>query len=381
MRLRWMLVAATVSLLTLWCGFASPELLGEDTTATKQPIPMGNADRRALARRHGGTAASEAAVDRALHWIASRQCADGGWNFDHNQSKIDAPCPDPGTADKARNAATALALLPLLAAGQTHKKGDYRKEVGAGLDYLIKNLKVADRRGSWHEPQGSMYSHGYATLAICDAYARTFDDKLQRPAQRAVNFIAFAQDPVGGGWRYALRQAGDTSASVVQIMALKRAHKSMLDVPKATIMGAVKFLDGVQADGGAKYGYTQPGAGNSTTAMGLLCRVHLGWKRDNAALQRGIKHLDKLGPSDSNMYFNYYAHQVMFHYGGAPWRAWNKKLRTLLVETQSKQMDASLGSWFFKAGDHGAARAGRLYCTALAALILETYYREPRVYR
>ena len=56
-----------------------------------------------------------------------------------------------------------------------------------------------------------------------------------------------------------------------------------LTVDPDTIQGAIKFLDSVQAESGAKYGYTGPGAGQATTAIGLLCRMYLGWKKDNPA--------------------------------------------------------------------------------------------------
>jgi len=34
----------------------------------------------------------------------------------------------------------------------------------------------------------------------------------------------------------------------------------------------------------------------------------------------------------------------------------------------------------FGGGDHGAEKGGRLYCTSLATLILEVYYRHPLIY-
>ena len=113
--------------------------------------------------------------------------------------------------------------------------------------------------------------------------------------------------------------------------------------------------------------------------MGLDCRMQLGWKHDHEALAEGVAFLDQAGPSTSNLYFDYYATEVMFHYGGKPWERWNARLRDKLVETQDRA-GVKAGSWHFKPGDHGAERGGRLYCTALAALILETYYRQPRIY-
>ena len=336
-------------------------------------------ERLAKVKKYGGSEASEKAVALGLQWIASRQPMDGGWNFNHNLTAC-KPCPNPGSAEKARNGATGLALLPLLAAGYTHQEGKYKREVTAGLKYLIKNMQVKDRAGSWSEPEGTMYSHGFAALAMCEAYAKTSDKDLLAPAQLAVNYISSAQDPKGGGWRYTPRQAGDTSVTAVQILALKQAHSGYLAVPKDAVLGSIRFLDSVQADKGAQYGYTAPAEGRAATnAMGLLCRSYLGWKHDHDALVRGIAQLDKQGPSKANMYYNYYATQVMFHYGGEPWQRWNARVRDQIVKSQDTKSDAAHGSWFV-AGDHGSARGGRLYCTALACLILETYYRQPPIY-
>jgi hypothetical protein len=79
------------------------------------------------------------------------------------------------------------------------------------------------------------------------------------------------------------------------------------------------------------------------------------------------------------MYYNYYATQVMFHYGGEPWKKWNNTLRDRLVAAQAKEGHAR-GSWHFT-GDHGAASGGRLYSTTLAAMTLEVYYRYMPIYK
>ncbi|GIW95036.1 MAG: hypothetical protein KatS3mg110_3077 [Pirellulaceae bacterium] len=335
----------------------------------------GAAMRAEMVRKYGGTAGSEAAVANALKWIAAHQLPDGGWNFDHTIGPGQRLSPNPGTLREARNAATAMALLPFLGAGQTHVEGEYKQTVAAGLQFLLRQQKP---NGSFHEPGGSMYAHGLASIVLTEAYAMTQDPALAGPAQNALNFIVYAQDPVGGGWRYQPRQAGDTSVVGWQLMALKSGHLGYLHVPAPVIVGASRFLDSVQTDGGAKYGYASPGAGPATTAVGLLCRMYMGWKHDHPALKRGIEYLDKMGPSKSNMYYNYYATQVMRHYGGEYWEKWNNQMRDYLVNTQSTAGPAK-GSWFIE-GDHGAERGGRLYCTSMATMILEVYYRHMPIY-
>ena len=119
-------------------------------------------------------------------------------------------------------------------------------------------------------------------------------------------------------------------------MALKSGHMAYLQVPPQTIKNTVKFLDSVQSDSGAQYGYASPGGKSSTTAVGLLCRMYLGWKHDEPALGRGTDVLAKTGPSLSNLYYSYYATQVMRHYEGEKWKEWNTKMRDPLIALQAK---------------------------------------------
>jgi hypothetical protein len=335
--------------------------------------------RKGMVAKYGGNDASEAAVAAALRWLAAVQMADGGWSFDHRIGPPASPArmaDHSGTLTEARNGATAMATLPFLGAGQTHVEGSYKGTVKGGLAYLMTHMK---RDGGMHEGGGSMYSHGLASIVLCEGYAMTKDKMLMAPAQGAVNFIVYAQDPVGGGWRYQPKQAGDTSVVGWQLMALKSAHMAYLQVPANTVRGAIKFLDTVQANSGAQYGYTAPAGSPTTTAVGLLCRMYLGWKKENEALQNGVKFLAAQGPSNNNMYFNYYATQVMRQNGGEHWDGWNKKMRDHLVNTQAKDGPAK-GSWFFEGG-HGAESGGRIYNTSLATMILEVYYRHMPIYQ
>jgi hypothetical protein len=160
-----------------------------------------------------------------------------------------------------------------------------------------------------------------------------------------------------------------------------------LRVPHVTLQRTGYFLDSVAGDRGSVYGYTRPEASRpSTTAIGLLCRMYLGWTRKDGPLKRGVSGLADVGPSvdDSgmrnNMYYNYYATQVMHHFGGYAWQRWNEVMREYLVHSQA-QNGHERGSWHFEGADHGSSAGGRLYCTAMAAMILEVYYRHMPLYR
>ena len=340
----------------------------------------GASARSALVRKNGGTAGSENAVALALQWFANHQNPDGSWSFDHRVSPMcQGRCPDHGSITEARNGATAMALLPFLGAGQTHREGKYKQVVYRGLYYLItKQRESTQGPGGLWEERGHMYSHGLCSIALCEAYGMTRDRELMQPAQLSLDFISSAQDPVGGGWRYQVKERGDTSVVGWQLMALKSGHMAYLNVNPNTIKAAYKYLDGVQADSGAAYGYTDPGNGQATSAIGLLSRMYLGWKKDHGPLQRGAERLSGIGPSDHNMYYNYYATQIMRHLGGDMWEKWNPEMRDYLVNSQNKAGHTK-GSWNFQ-DPHGAS-GGRIYCTALATMILEVYYRHMPIYQ
>ncbi|MFN3149220.1 prenyltransferase/squalene oxidase repeat-containing protein [Bremerella sp.] len=355
------------------------EVAGVDGNATSG---RGQATRTQMLRENGGTGASEQAVVWGIQWIAEHQLQDGTWSFDHRRGAKKPGSKDWGTFGDSPRAATAMALLPFLGSGITHKEGKYKKQVEAGLGSLIKLMEVRGDTGSFREQEGNMYSHGLATIAVCEAYAMTQDKNLLGPAQYSINYIQAAQDPVGGGWRYQPRQPGDTSVVGWQLMGLKSGHMGYLSVRKNTIAGAIKFLDSVQTKNGAAYGYADAGSKPSMNAVGLLCRMYTGWKKENPSLQQGVKDLGARGPSlggNSDMYYNYYATQVMRQYGGTEWETWNEKMRDFLVKQQVPQGQPEAGSWHFN-GPH-TERGGRLYNTSLSVLTLEVYYRHLPIYK
>src|SRR5207253_2112314 len=102
------------------------------------------------------------------------------------------------SAESNEVAATAMGLLPFLAAGKTHKPAKdnpYDKVVNKALNYLKKTQKSDGYFG------GGMYAHGLATIAICEAYGLSQDPTLRPYAQKAVMAVCKAQDMQGnGGW-------------------------------------------------------------------------------------------------------------------------------------------------------------------------------------
>lgn len=337
--------------------------------------------RLALVRQMGGTDASEAAVARGLVWLKNHQRFDGSWNFFHAHYPA-CDCSMPGQMDNNPNAATAMALLAFLGAGQTHEEGEYQTEVLKGLDFLLQNGTEAEKGICFYGTltgTGTFYTHGLVTIALSEALAMSGDARLRPAVVGAIDFLVATQEQ-GGGWRYFPGQPGDTSVVAWQLMALKSAQFSRVPVPQRVFTGIDRFMGSVSSMRGSQYAYTpqrRDSPSLSMTAAGLLSRMYLEWQ-DNGRMKAGIRVLDEHGPDYNDMYYNYYATQVMHHWGGPEWERWNLIMREHLIRTQILTGHAT-GSWDV-ADLHGRA-GGRLYMTTLALLTLEVYYRHLPLYQ
>jgi len=336
--------------------------------------------RNQVVKQEGGTDQTERAVAMGLKWLAKHQNADGSWSLDRFSEAGDCngECRHEGISSDT--AGTAMATLPFLGAGYTHQSGGYRDVVKRALDWLVADQNTDGSFKSIHG--GTMYAHGQAAIALCEAYALTRDRALQRPAQRAIDYIVAAQS-TDGGWRYQPQQRGDLSVTGWEVMALRSAQSAYLTVPPATLERVARFLDSVQTSTKqGTFGYQPKRHETPTmTAEGLLCRQYGGWKANNPALLYGADyllddHLPEL--NDVNMYYWYYATQVMHHIGGERWKRWNLRMRSVLVDLQDEDGHAA-GSW--EPGRGHDRTGGRLYMTALAVCTLEVYYRHLPLYR
>jgi hypothetical protein len=366
----------------------APSAASLQTLASMTAQPMGSRStdmKKKLLRDYGGTPSSEAAVTEALKWFSRHQMPNGGWTYQHDLV-CKGRCKDACDAsyNKSYNAATAMALLPFLGAGQTQLSGEFRQNVKLGLFFLMKNGKQGKKNGlpvlDLRDGKGNMYSHGLAAIALCEAYAMTEDRALLPYAQASLNFIITAQCN-DGGWRYSPNGSGGGDTSVVgwQLMALKSGYMGHLAVPPQTIQGSMLFLDKVQSNYGAVYGYTGPVPKfrPATSAVGLLCRMYTGWDKNHPGIVGGVKELSKYGVSKNDFYYNYYAAQVLRQYGGVEWDKFNVEMRDFLVASQAQEGGAK-GSWYVKGGH--TSNAGRLCITSFATMMLEVYYRHMPLY-
>jgi hypothetical protein len=342
--------------------------------------------KRTMIGGYGGTKATERAVAAALNWFARHQNPDGSWSLDgYVEMCKGTACSGQGAAKNADAAATAMALLPFLAAGQTHHtKGPYKRTIELGLSWLIGhqgqngNLLVGS----------NMYAHGLASITLCEAYALSKDSRLGLAAQAAIRFIEDSPNRDTGGWHYSPKPEtiGDTSIVGWQVMALKSAQMAGLDVNPSALAGANKWLNNV-ARGKNKglfcYNPVTPPT-DTMTSVGLLCTQYLGAKRQDAPIKEGLSYLMQHLPSADhrNCYYWYYATQVLHNLPGPEWDTWNRQMRRVLIDSQVKDGCAA-GSWdpVNPKPDPWNEQGGRIMITSLCCLTLEVYYRYLPLYR
>lgn len=341
----------------------------------------GKGVRKAMVGGYGGTKASERAVGAALNWFARHQNADGSWALDrYTKGCQDGSCSGVGTL-KSDNAATSLALLAYLGAGQTHKsKGPYRKAIFGGIASLLNSQKSdGDLRG----PSGTMYVHALSTLVLCEAFGMSGDKQVGASAQRAIHFIERAQDPKGGGWRYQPGEPGDTSVAGWQMMALKSGVMANLAVNPQTIAGLDTFLKSVASGNNKGLFAYQAGTPPSPTmtSVGMLCTQYLGAQRNDPRLTEGVGNLLANLPDGNvrNSYYWYYGTLAMHNLPGPEWDLWNRRMRRILIDSQVRYGCAA-GSWSPQGHSH-CDPGGRILVTSLCTLTLEVYYRYLPLYK
>jgi hypothetical protein len=336
----------------------------------------------ALLKSYGGTGKTEGAVALGLRWLASQQHRNGLWS-------LSGPYADGSRSDNPQ-AATAMALLAFQGAGHTpvsDPKQPFTQVVRRGWNALLK-LQQSDGR-FFENANGteSLYTQAQCTMALCEVYAMTGDAVYYDAAQRAVDYCVRIQSPEGG-WRYVPGSDSDMSVTGWFVMALQSARMAGIEVPSPVFEKIERFLDSVSRgdehgyDVGSRYGYRpRDGATLPLTAEGLLCRQYLGWPHDDPRLNAGVEYLSANPPAwdKRNVYYWYYATQVLHHMEGKPWKDWNEEMRVLLPAHQEKR-GRERGSWDPK-GDRWGDAGGRLYVTCLSLYVLEVYYRHLPLYR
>lgn len=332
----------------------------------------------ALLKAYGGTQGTEDAVEAGLKWLERNQRSDGSWS-------LVGPYNDGGVSEN-KPAATAMALLAFMGAGNTHTVGPYKENVRKGIE-VIKRMQ--DKEGFFAaQAVGNQrtYAQAQCTIAICELYGMSGDAELREVAQKAVRYAEKSQNK-NGGWRYdPPRDGADTCVTGWYVMALISARMAGLDVDSESLDRVHGFLDTVQRYGrttkpdpqGERYAYQSYSiAIPSMTAEGMLCRLYLGWDTKDPRIDSGATFLNSQPMSTDNgrisYYYWYYATTTLHHIGGSQWIQWNEAMKEVLPGLQIPS-GKERGSWP-PGGDPHEGAGGRLYATCFALYCLESYYR------
>jgi hypothetical protein len=302
----------------------------------------------------------------ALEWLAGKQASDGSWSDGGNNS----------------TAMTGFTLMAFMSQGHVPNQGKYGPEVAKGSRYLMAAQNESGLIiGSRVVGNGFMYSHGVATLALSQLWGMTGDKEVKKSLKRAVDLIVNCQHQ-DGGWRYQPVKYGDSdiSVTIIQVMALRGAKDSGINVPDKTMIRALKYINACHDNSTDGYTY-QPGnrqPGFARTAAGICVLKLLGeMEFYDEEKQRKVKTIDEYGkkidnsvkylkasmknPREHFWYGHYYACHAMHQVGGKDWEDYYTTIKKEFPRMQAKD-----GSWsHFQPGS-----TGPVYQTAIAVIAL-----------
>jgi hypothetical protein len=299
------------------------------------------------------TPQTDQAIKAGLDWLAKSQNGDGSFGSSTYRGNI---------------AVTSLAGLAFMAAGSSPGRGPYGAPIDKALLYVMENTSpagfIAVAAASTHGP---MYSHGFGTLFLAEAYGMTHRPEIREKLQKAVRLIIDTQN-VEGGWRYQpVRRDADLSVTICQINALRAARNAGIYVPKETVENCIRYVKQSQnPDGGFRY-MLQGGASSFPRSAAGIVALYSAAVYDAKEVEAGIAYLKqympeiKLGSRYSHYFYgHYYAAQAMWIRGGDEWAVWYPAIRDELVKRQS-----------VSAGGYWSDSICNEYGTAMALIILQ----------
>ncbi len=306
---------------------------------------------------------TEADIGAALKYLAARQAPNGSWSIDGGKGQPVAM--------------TAYTLIAFLATGNLPNEGPFGKTVANGAQYLM-DAERPDGLLNGGQAQQVMYGHGIGTIALAELYGQTKDPKVKAKLEAAVRLIINCQNKAGG-WRYEPRiMDADISVTVLQVVALRAAKNSGIDVPQETVDRAVAFVKSCASkDGGFSY---QPGSGSgfARTAAAIyslqVCGLY-----DDPLVKGGSQYLIRTQKQGGGQYFtygNFYAAPAQYMIGGDTWKQWYSQMSGILRPKLKRE--GELAYWEPLDGGQGV---GRVYATAVYTTILALPYHYLPLYQ
>ncbi len=315
----------TISLIVFGASFVSAQSL---TPSTGDMIPR---DVREM-------------YDAGVKYLIKTQAEDGSWS-----------------GGEGGGGTTALAILAILASGEDPNFGLYSGSIRKGLRALI---RLQDSSTGYIGP--SMYHHGFAMLALAEAYGAVDDRSLwsgssnsekQRSLGLALELavrraISSQKNNPQHAWRYSPdSRDADTSVSGAVLVGLLAARNAGIEVPDASIDQAIAYFASMTSAGGT-VGYTGSlqGMGESLARSSIATLVFsIAKRKDLKQFSDSLKYVSTNLESTNNAwpeYTRYYQAQALFQGDVEAWEKWNQALiRTLkTLQTDDGMFRGQLGA-------------------------------------
>jgi len=287
---------------------------------------------------------------KGIRFLANSQSAEGNW---------------PDTYGRYVGV-VGLAVMALMSTGEDPNSGPYASNIQKALQFILKEQN--EETGYIGD---TMYNHGFATLALAEAYGVVEMQGLGQALQKAVDLSLTAQEANRqDAWRYnpASRDA-DTSVAGAVLVSLFAARNAGIAVPDDAFEKALAYFDSMRTSN-AGYGYSNPSHPNfNRTAIGVLV-FSLARRDDEPHIAKSLEYLSSnLNYRDPSYayYFEYYMSQALFQADIDLWEKWNQINIRYLSTIQSPD-----GSW---PGSNGAT-----FSTSAALLSLALNYRLLPIY-
>jgi hypothetical protein len=246
-----------------------------------------------------------------------------------------------------------ICLMAFLASGEDPNYGRYAANVRRALRGIV---QVQDKDSGYFG--SSMYHHGFAMLAVAEAYGSVDEALLwegQQPLRPLGQVLDLAircasssqKDNRFGAWRYSPdSRDADTSVTGAMLMGLLACRNAGLDVPEEMLEAALDYMRRCTGpDGHVVYSGGFGGMGESMNRSAIATLVAaVGRKKDTPEFKATLEHIStRLEHQEGHYkeYFRYYMAQALFQGDYAAWQKWNAGAVRALAQTQRE--DGSFG--------------------------------------
>ncbi|WP_205678654.1 squalene--hopene cyclase [Aquisphaera insulae] len=270
--------------------------------------------------------------DRGIQFLASSQNDRGEW---------------PGGSYEEGPAPVGLGMLVFLASGEDPNFGLYSNHIRRSL----RNLITAQDATTGIMGQ-SMYHHGFATLALAEAYGAVDernlwpDGKAPRSVGQALELavraaITSQKKNSLGGWRYSPdANDADTSVSGAVLVGLLAARNAGIEVPDAAVDRAVAYYKSMTAPSGqVAYSGGMGGFDESIARISIATLIYsVSRRKDMPEYKSTLNYLrgrlEQQAAQQWVEYARYYQAQALFQGDLMAWEKWNNLLVRQLKQAQ-----------------------------------------------